>query len=62
MKKVRERQILYEITYMYDLKNNTNECIQQNRNRLTDIGNKLEIICGKWEGEKGKLGVGYYEI
>lgn len=29
MKKVRERQILYEITYMYDLKNNENECIQQ---------------------------------
>ena len=62
MKKVRERQILYEITYMYDLKNNTNECIQQNRNRLTDIGNKLEIICGKGEGEKGKLGGGDYEI
>ena len=32
----RERQI-YDITYMWNLKNNTNQLIYKNRNRPTDI-------------------------
>ena len=53
----RERQILYDITYIWNLKNNTSECIQQNRNRPTDIENKLVIT--RWDREHGrdKLGV-----
>ena len=38
-------------------KNKTNEGIQQNRNRLTDIENKLVDTSGKGEGGKGKIGV-----
>ena len=29
-----KRQILYDITYIWNLKNNTNELSMQNRNRL----------------------------
>ena len=34
------------MTYMWNLKNNTSECIK-NRNRLTDIENKL-IVMKEW--------------
>ena len=53
----RERQILYDGIYMWNLKYNTNTCIQQNRIRFTDREKKLMVI--KWEsGEgRGKLGV-----
>ena len=34
------------ITYMWNLKNNTNEHILQIRNRLTDIENKLVVTSG----------------
>ena len=37
-KSERERQIPYDIVYMWNLKYDTNE---QNRNRLTDIGHRL---------------------
>ena len=53
---VRERQILYDITYMWNLKNNTNEYIQI-RNRLTDIENKLTVTKGEKEVERNKLGI-----
>ena len=33
----RENQILYDITYMWNLKNKTNWWIQQKRSRLTDV-------------------------
>ena len=36
----RQRQILYDITYNWSLKNNTNI---HNRNRLTDRENKLLV-------------------
>ena len=39
----RERQIMFYITYMWDLKNTTNELIEQKRSRLIDIGNKLMV-------------------
>ena len=42
----REGEILYDIPYMWNLKrNDTNEL--QNRNRLTDFGNKLMVARGK---------------
>ena len=48
-----EISILYDIIYMWNLKNNTNKCMQ-NRNRLTDIENKPMIIKGKREREGTK--------
>ena len=42
-KSERERQIPYDITYMWNLKYDTNELIWQNRNRLTDIENKIKV-------------------
>ena len=36
------------MTYMWNLKNNTSECIK-NRNRLTDIENQL-IVMKEWGG------------
>ena len=50
LNKVRQRQIPY-ITYMCNLKYDTNELIY-NRNRLTDIENKLMVT----KGERG-LGI-----
>ena len=46
--------MLYVITYMWNLKNKTEERIQQNRNRFTDLENKLEVTSGEREGGKGK--------
>ena len=40
-----------------NMKNKTNECALQNRNRLTDTENKLVFTSGEREGEKGKIGV-----
>ena len=42
LSEVRKRQILYDITYMWKLKNNTNELFT-NRNGLTDIENKFMV-------------------
>ena len=36
---------------MWDLKNNPNESIYKNRNRLTDIENKLWLPKGKGKAE-----------
>ena len=44
----REKQILYDITYMWNLKNNTNECICKTETD-SDIENKLVVT----EGERG---------
>ena len=57
VKLVRERQILYVITYMRNLKNKTNEYIKQNRNRLTDIENKLMVTKGERGEGRNKLRV-----
>ena len=40
---------------MWTLKNNTNESVYKNRNRLTDIENKLMVTKG--EVGRDKLGV-----
>ena len=47
-----EKDMPYDITYMWNLKNNTTV---QNRNRLTDVENKLVVTKGerRWD----KLGV-----
>ena len=45
----RERQVSYDITYMWDLKKWYKWTNLQNRNRLTDIENKLMVT----KGEKG---------
>ena len=39
----KERQILYDITYMQNPKQWYKWTYLQNRNRLTDIGNKLTV-------------------
>ena len=46
-KSERERQIPYDVTYMWNLKYDTNELLW-NRNRLTDIENRL--VVAKWDG------------
>ena len=48
-----ERQIPYDITYMWNLKHDTNEPYLRNRNRLTD----REQTCGCQGGGRDGLGV-----
>ena len=56
----RERQISHAITYMWNLKKWYKWTYLQNRNRLTDIENKLTVTKGdsgeEWRGRE-KLGV-----
>jgi len=40
---------------MWNLKSKTNECIQQNRNGLTDLENKLVVTSGEKEGRKSMV-------
>ena len=35
--------MLYDITYLWNLKYNTNKYTQKNRKRLTDVDNKLMV-------------------
>ena len=51
----RERQISYDITYMWNLKKWYKWTYLQNRNRLTDIENKLMVTKGEGGG-KDQLG------
>ena len=44
----REIQILYDITYLWNLKNKTSE-YDKKRGRLTDIENKLMVTSGEKE-------------
>ena len=53
LNEVRERQILYDITYMWYPKNSTNELIYKTY-RLVDIENKHRVTDGG--GAEGKLG------
>ena len=52
----RERQTLYNSTYMWDLKNKTNEQTKQNRKKLIDKGNKLVVARGDEWGEMCETG------
>ena len=47
----RERQISYDITYMWNLKKGYKWTYIQNRNRVTDVENKL-MVTGGWGGDK----------
>ena len=49
-KSERERQMPYDITYMWNLKCGTKWAYLQNRNRLIDIENRL--VAAKGEGER----------
>ena len=42
----KERQIPYDIIYMWNLKYSTNETYLQNRSRLKDIENRLDLWLG----------------
>ena len=55
-KSERERQIPYDITYIWNLKYDTNGTYLQNRNRLTDTENRLVVAKGEGGGGEG-LGV-----
>ena len=46
----RERQISYDITYMWDLKKGYKWTYLQNRNRVTDVENKLIVTKGEGGG------------
>ena len=46
----REREILYDIAYMWNLKKWFKWTYLQNRNRPTDIENKLMVIKGERRG------------
>ena len=54
MKPVRERQIPYDITYMWNQRYDTSELIYK---RVTDIENKLWLPKREGDGEGDKLGV-----
>ena len=51
-------KLLYDLTYMWNLKKKSTTNEQQNRNTLRDIGNKLLVtrVVSGWEGvvETGK--------
>ena len=51
---IRQRQILYDITYMWNLRSNTSECIYKT-NRFTDVGNKFMVTGGERSGGKGQV-------
>ena len=46
-KSKRERQIPYDITYMWNLKNDTNELIYKTETDSQDLKNKLMVTKGK---------------
>ena len=50
---VRQRQIPYDLTYMWNLKYDTNELIYKTKNRLADIENKLTVTKGEKRGGGG---------
>ena len=50
----RERQIPYNLTYMWNLKNKTNKT-KQNENRLIDTENKQVVIRKEGNGRLGKI-------
>ena len=51
-----EKDKYYDITYMWNLKNYTNESIYT-KQKLTDIENELMVTKGEREGERDKRGL-----
>ena len=59
LSKVRERKTnTYVFTCLCNLKTKINGQLQQNRNRLTDTGNKLVVTSREVGGRKSKRGEG----
>ena len=61
LSEISQRQILYDITYMWNLKKKSklvNITIKKKRYRLTDIENKLVVTSEEREAKRGNLGVG----
>ena len=56
LSEVKERLISYDITYVWNIKNNTNGCTYKT-NRFTDRENKLVDTKGEREVETDKLWV-----
>ena len=54
LNEVNQRQILYNITYIWNLKQWYRWTYLQNRNRLTDIENKLMVTKGNSGGMGGE--------
>ena len=54
----KKKKVLYVFTYTWNLKYKTNECIQQNRTRLTDVENKLVDMSGGRQGGRAQWGMG----
>ena len=52
----RERQVLYDITYIWNQKNTNKLMNITKRSRLTDTENKLVVTSGEREGGTGKKG------
>ena len=50
-----EKDEYYDISYMINLKINTNECNMQKRNRFIDIENKLDVTNREREGREGQI-------
>ena len=50
-----EKDEYYDISYMMNLKINTNECNMQKRNRFIDIENKLDVTNREREGREGQI-------
>ena len=46
---------MFDLTYMWNVKNKRNKQTKQNENRLTDTWNKLVVTRG---GRGGNIGVG----
>ena len=55
VKSKKERQLLYDITYMWNLKYDTNEPIYET-NKIMDVENRL--VVAKGEGVGGREGAG----
>ena len=59
----RERQIPYDIAYMWNLKKWYKWTYLQNRNRATDVENKLLVTRGKrGEGINWEIGIDIYTL
>ena len=52
----RERQIMYDFTYVWNLKNKTNAQTKENCNRIVDTENKQVVV--KEKGGMGRREIG----
>ena len=53
-----ERQMPYDLTYMWNLENKTNQQTKQHKNRLIETENKWVLPRGEWGGEMGEISGG----